>query len=266
MSDAGVASSTDASGMDDKCVGAVLVGDLDGRVGAAVGDDGHGRRHPGAVAKVGSGVADRRQAPADQLGLVVCRDDDVHGERDGVGDRDGHASNVRPGSVGAQDERLEVPFGVAGLDWPDACPLDRGVHLHAVEHPSDNRAAPVAQQEDAVRGERLPDPLDQVVEVSRAQEVADLGDHDQVERTLRPVGGHFCAGDFHLAALGSGVRRQPPSCRRRPPQGWSRVRPVRRSGARARRSARRRSTRPPDPRVNRSRGSIARVSARLRCS
>ena len=59
--------------------------------------------------------------------------------------------NVRPGAVRAQDERLEVRFGVADLHWPEACPFDGGVHLRAIEHPSDNRAAPVAQQEDAVR-------------------------------------------------------------------------------------------------------------------
>ncbi len=111
-----------------------------------------------------------------------------------VGDRTRHASTSGQAAVGAQDERLEVRFGVADLDRSEACLLDRGVHLRAVEHPSDDRVAPVAQQEDAVRGERFPDPLDQAVEVSRAQEVADLGDHDQVERPSGQAVGHFCAG------------------------------------------------------------------------
>ena len=81
MPNAGVASSTDAAGLEDEHIGAVLTGDLDGRVRAGVGDDGQGRRHSRAIEKVGNGDADRHQAPPDQRGLVVGRDDHVHGER-----------------------------------------------------------------------------------------------------------------------------------------------------------------------------------------
>ena len=145
-------------------------------------------------------------------------------------------------------------------------PFDRGVHLHAIEHPSDNRAARVAQQEDAVRGERPGSSRSG----RRGLAGSGCGDFEAAPaRSNEPSGqeiGTFVQVISTRPRLGaaSGVNRR--QCRvNRSRAGVECHEYV--AAARELRAVAAPTEHPTsNPRVNRSRGSIAVVSARLRCS
>ena len=93
---------------------------------------------------------------------------------------DGHAV-VRRAQVGGAEHTGLRRRGRGRSPAAEDRPSSNRACTAGVHHPALDAVTPVAQHDDAVRRRGAGDPLDQAVERGGAEEVADLGDDDEVE-------------------------------------------------------------------------------------